>query len=346
VPIYEKLKTTSVFDERSIVDAIYLSNIRGNVFLSNLKNKKPSIIHDNGAWLPFHLKMFIYAKLLNIPFILSPHGMFESWAMSHKALKKTIAWHLYQKYILFLSDALVVNSEKEYSRIRSLGSKQPIAIIESGIDFSDVSCVGELKSKLLSKQALFLSRINPVKGILELIDAWSSSKALTEYKYVLNIYGNSDDHVYLDRVKNRIIELGIENYVFLKGPVYGAEKWDVYENHDFFILPSHCESFGIVIPEALFAGMPVITTTGTPWSILESKGFGKIVSLNCTELQKAIDGMVETLIKHNGLDQNFRNKTRDYVVENYSWPKITEKYIVFYEWLLSGKNLPEFVRLD
>jgi glycosyltransferase involved in cell wall biosynthesis len=46
-------------------------------------------------------------------------------------------------------------------------------------------------------------------------------------------------------------------------------KWDAYDRADLFVLPTYSENFGIVVAEALWAGVPVITTKGTPWSDLE-----------------------------------------------------------------------------
>jgi glycosyltransferase involved in cell wall biosynthesis len=41
----------------------------------------------------------------------------------------------------------------------------------------------------------------------------------------------------------------------------------ILRSADIMVLPTYSENFGIVVAEALALGVPVITTTGTPWKI-------------------------------------------------------------------------------
>lgn len=347
LPLYKLLKNSSCSQNFGLFHSdLALMDEPRKGLMSWLLSLRPNIIHDHGAWLPFHLKVFIAAKLCGIPFVLSPHGNFDAWAMSHKGLKKKIAWHAYQKHIIRFSAAIVVNSQLEYRRLRELGFNNCIAVIGNGVEFPRLCSDVKTESKAITRKALFFSRINPIKGVLELLSAWKNSQARVTHGYILNIYGNSDDAAYLARVSAAITELGLCDSVFLKGPVYGDAKWAVYEDHDFFVLPSHSENFGIVVAEALFSGLPVITTDGTPWRHLEALGLGKSVSLKDQSLRLAIDERIESLVAEGVLSVAFRTSARKYAVENFSWDKIAVKYLEFYRWMLNKGERPRFVRVD
>ena len=59
------------------------------------------------------------------------------------------------------------------------------------------------------------------------------------------------------------------------GALDDEKKWEAYARADLFVLPTYSENFGIVVAEALWAGVPVITTKGTPWAELECSASSK-----------------------------------------------------------------------
>ncbi len=77
---------------------------------------------------------------------------------------------------------------------------------------------------------------------------------------------------YEAKVKARVKELGLDDRFVFTGALDDDEKWDAYGRADLFVLPTYSENFGIVIAEALWAGVPVITTKGTPWGEIEGVG--------------------------------------------------------------------------
>lgn len=346
MPLYAQLNRESFGDFYLLHSDSIREGQKKIGLISWISKLRPDVVHDHGTWLPFHLKVFIAAKLFGVPFVMSPHGSIDAWAMAHKGMKKKIAWHGYQKYIIRFADAVVVNSQLEYLRLRELGFNNPVAIIENGVEFPQHPSVFESKPKEITRKALFFSRINPKKGILELLLAWKNSQARVAHGYTLNIYGNSDDAAYLALVSKRIVELKLSDSVFLKGPIYGEAKWTVFAEHDFFILPSYSENFGIVVAEALFSGLPVITTDTTPWQHLEALALGRSVSLKDQSLRLAIDERIETLVKDGGLSVGSRVTARKYVVENFSWTVIALKYVLFYEWILGKAEKPDFLMVD
>src|SRR5207248_3046583 len=120
------------------------------------------------------------------------------------------------------------------------------------------------------RTALFLGRIHPIKGLSLIIDAWAK---LRPRKWQLQIAG-PDEVGYRAELEKIVSAVSLSGAVHFSGPVHGEAKDRAFANADLFILPSFSESFGMVIGEALAHGVPVLTTTKTPWSKIAAEGCG------------------------------------------------------------------------
>jgi glycosyltransferase involved in cell wall biosynthesis len=293
-----------------------------------------SIIHAHGIWLKNIHYSIKFAVANGIPLVLSPRGMLQPWAKEHKAIKKRIAWLLYQYKDLKKVFAFHATSESEYESIRRNGFDQPVAIIPNGVNKLLVSQQAMPDKK--KKTVLFLSRIDVVKGLPLLLEAWSQLKN-DNWELVIagNDYGNhkSDMMAYANI-------LGISDSVKFLGPTYGADKELVFQTSNVFILPSYSENFGIVVAEALQYGLPVITTKGTPWSELVEHHCGWWIENTTQELLKALqDATCLSDQERNEMGE----RGRALIEEKYLWPAIAGKMLNFYEWLLQDGTKPDFV---
>jgi glycosyltransferase involved in cell wall biosynthesis len=78
---------------------------------------------------------------------------------------------------------------------------------------------------------------------------------------------------YRARLEAHAAQLGCQRVTFT-GPVYGQDKVDLLMRADLFVLPTQNENFGLVVGEALAAGIPAIVTNGAPWKGLETEDCG------------------------------------------------------------------------
>ena len=299
---------------------------------------KSDVIHQHGIWLRSSHEVTGAASSLNIPLIVAPRGMLEPWALNHSKWKKKFAWNLYQKRDLELATAFHATALSEAESIRRLGFKQPIAVIPNGVQLQEVRDQRlEIENRNSdTKTALFLSRINPKKGLPMLLDAW---KQLSPEGWRLIIAGN-DDSNHLPVVEAKIAEHGLKDQVRIAGPLFGEDKDEAYRNADLFVLPSYSENFGIVVAEALGYQLPVLTTTGCPWQELQTKDCGWWVEPTpegvLVGLRDALQTKPDELLA-------MGERGRHLVEESYLWPGIAERMAAFYEWVLNGGKQPEFV---
>lgn len=303
------------------------------------KVESVSLIHQHGIWLRSSHAVITFAHRKKIPLVVAPRGMLEPWAMNYRKWKKELAWQLYQKKDLQCATAFHATAYSEAESIRRLGFKQPIAVIPNGIDLPllkpEVSRSESSKSDI--RTVLFLSRINPKKGLPMLLDGW---KKVAPEGWRLIIAGN-DDSNHLPVLKQKIKELELSGQVEIVGPLFGDDKEQAYLNADLFVLPSYSENFGIVVTEALSYGLPVLTTTGCPWEELETERCGWWVEPTPDGIERGLKAALKNSSLQELQDMGLRG--RALVEKRYLWPAIASDMSFLYKWLLGRENQPDFV---
>ena len=317
-----------------------LNLLLGKIF-KEMKNNL--IFHDNGIWLPSNNTICNFAIKNKVKLLISPHGMLEPWSLKYKKLKKSLAWNTYQKRNLRSADIIHACSEMEAENILKLNLKKPIAIIPNGIDqqiknyiVNQVFCNGEKKDNYFFKNLLYIGRIHPKKGLINLLLA--TKDLLIRENWRLTIAGFPElnhDIILNDFVKKN----NLEDYVKILDPVSGKDLFDLYQSATYFILPSFSENFGLVVAEALNFGIPVIATKGTPWEILEKTNSGWWVQPKVEEIKKAINNAI--LLKES--EYLIMSENAKKLSENYNWEDISKRFLNLYIWMLGEGTKPDFV---
>lgn len=312
--------------------------------LNDLASKSAGgLIHSHGIWTLANHRAVSIASRFHLPIVIQPHGMLEPWAMQQKSIKKQIALAIYQRHDLLSAKLLVATSVMEYQSIRAFGLRQPVAVIPHGVDpVGDTSAASAGKDeggrqRTEPRSVLFLSRIHPKKGLLNLLKAWSIVK---REGWRLRIAGG-DEGDFLSEVVAEAERLGIGSTVEFLGELEGEAKRHAFESADLFVLPTFSENFGLVVAEALAYGVPVITTRGAPWAVLATEGCGWWIDVGVVPLVGALHEAME-------LDDEVRRsigrRGRDYI-RQFSWDRIACQMADVYRWLLGRGSRPATVEL-
>lgn len=307
-------------------------------FKQNLKLCQTDIYHGNGLWqMPVHV-MAKDAQNKQIPYIISPHGMLEPWALNAGKWKKKLALALYQRKDLESAACIHTTAKMEAENIRKLGFKNPIAVIPNGIDLNEfpIKNMQKINSK---KTILFLSRIHPKKGIEILIDAWSQLNLKLKADWQVEIAGNGEKS-YVEALQKEIQEKGLESEIRIVGPQYGEAKLAAYHRADLFVLPTYSENFGIVVAEALACGVPVITTKGTPWEELNKYNAGWYIEIGVASLILALNEALRLTERER---QEKGHNGRSLVENKYNIKAVAKQMIELYNWVLEKGDKPNFL---
>ena len=298
-----------------------------------LLNFQPDLIDVQGvfSWATFANKKFY--KIYKTPYIITPRGMLQTQALSHKKIKKYLFRILIENEHLHNARIIRTTSEIEAENVRKLGFKNPIAIIPNSVKISNLAT----EKKKSSFTLLFLGRLHPLKGLKILIDVWS--KLETKYSnWELKIAG-IDQNNYEKYLRDYVKFKDLKNVSFL-GSVFGDDKELLYRNSDLFILPSYTENFGLVVAESLVQETPVITTLNTPWNILKQSNSGWHIPLN----EKTMLKTIETAMNTSPVDLRKMGKNgRELIKNNFSINSMNDKIRQMYFWAINDSQKPNFI---
>lgn len=301
--------------------------------------RRRAIVHVHGLWRPELHWAVCEARAKGLPFALQPHGMLEPWALTHKGLKKRLAMRLYQRRDLEAAPLLVATAEAEYRAFRAQGLRNPVAIIPLGIDRVDEETSSH-RANPEERHLLFLSRIHPVKGLLDLIRAWARvSPAYPQWRLAI---AGPDEGGHLAKVLALAKSSGVAQSVRYLGMLQGEAKAAALRSADLFVLPTYSENFGLVVLEALAHGLPVITTRAAPWEDLLRHRCGWWTDVGVVPLTEALREAM-SLSDEARKAMGVRAKA---CAAQYAWGSIAQRMAEAYEWVLGQCARPSFVLLD
>lgn len=289
---------------------------------------RPDLVHVHSIWqLSLH-QAVVAARCKDVPYIIAPRGSIEVWSLRQKWLKKKLGLWLYQGRDLKRAVAIHVTAESEAEQARKLGLGQRLILSPNGVNVPD-SLPDWRQHEDGFRRAVFVSRIHYKKGLLNLVDAWARVRP---QGWKMEIVG-TDEVGYQRTVEERVAKHGLQDAFIFTGPLDDSQKWEAYRRADFFFLPTHSENFGIVVAEALYAGLPVVTTNGTPWRELQERNCGMWIDVSVDACERALKAMC-SLSDAERFAMGRRG--RELIERRYLWPAIGRQMVNEYRKLIGG----------
>jgi len=330
-------------------------------FRAALNGYAPDLVHTHGLWVYSSIATNQYRRRQKIPYVISAHGMLDPWAVRNSRWKKVVAHFFYEGAHLLEASCLRALCESEARAIRQHGLKNPIAVIPNGIDLPESGNlkVGSGNPPWCShvepgqKILLFLSRIHPKKGLVNLLRAWAqiekSEVRSLKSQWTLAIAG-WDQGGHEAELKQLCTELGISSAdirepqaanrqpsVLFLGPQFNDGKAACYAQCDGFILPSFSEGVPMVVLEAWAYNKPVLMT---PECNLPA-GFARGAAIRIeTDVNSIVHGLREFFQASDCQRQALADQGLRLAREQFAWPVVAREMAGLYEWLLGGGSKP------
>lgn len=319
-------------------DSVTPVNISNN-FRKFLNTHTYDIYHTNGMWLYINHLTCACAREKGKPYIITPHGMLYPEALARSTWKKWPLRKIWFDQDVREASCIHVTCEKEMENIRNLDYKGPIAIIGNPVT------VPQYTAKIFSSRektpspfwgVAFLGRLHPRKKVENLLSGvyFSAQKHVKVY-----IMGKGDDN-YEEFLKKETMRLGIADRVEFLGFINGKEKYERLGQIDALFVPSDMENFGMIIPEALIVGTPVMASLGTPWKSLNDECCGWWRDNSPESIAAVIDELYDMSVEKRKL---MGHRGRDYVLRTFSANKVASQMHLLYKWLNGETDKPDFV---
>ncbi len=245
------------------------------------------IIHLVAVYSFPTLPTLLLARHFRKPLLWSPVGSLLQWEGTRRRMGKRL-WVQSCRHVLPRRTFLHCASEEE-----SMGSGWAFPTLPRVVIPPAVSVPPAIPREHhpQSFRLLFLGRLDPIKGLEQLLDACALLRDWS-VPWTLVIAG-AGPSAYAQSLRDGVARLALSPRVTFRGAVSGQEKRQLFHESDVVLVPSHRESFCRVVAEALGESVPVIVSRAVPWREVERVGCGLQVDNTPTALAEAIRRMWE-----------------------------------------------------
>ena len=258
------------------------------------------------------------ARIKDIPYVFTYHTLLNRYThyVPGNVLSPKVA-EVASRVYCNLTDHIIAPTSRVKKELLSYGVEKPISVIPGGIDLQRFKnrSRGYLKTKLrLPKEAkilLYVGRLGKEKNVDFLLKAFKIIQNERKDTWLV-IAGDGPEKQSLESLTKKLKVT--DRCVFLS--VVGRDKIPlVYAGADLFVFASTTETQGLVVPEAMASGLPIVAVRDEAFEGMIVNGeTGFLVDENREEFAK----QVLLVLEDQGLREQLSESARKHVENHFS----------------------------
>jgi glycosyltransferase involved in cell wall biosynthesis len=278
----------------------------------------------------------------NVPYVIRPLGVLNRWGMENRRpFLKRRSFQMIELQILRRAAAIHYTTEAErleasvvHPGVAQLASFViPLPVDPPSTPVSAQDFTKRFPNAAGRKVILFMSRLDPKKGIELLLQAFVSVRE-GEPESLLIIAGDGEDR-YVQALRKLADELRISQDVLWTGHLGPAEKAAALAAATVFVLPSYSENFGIAAAEALAAGVPCVLSDKVALAEKVQQGISAII-VPCEVT--AIAQAVSQLLSQPEIQEQMSERGREVAAQYFSARAVGEALLDRYQSIILARN--------
>lgn len=303
------------------LNGVGIKRLRLDTLVTQLVSQNPDLLHlhANKA-LMTDISSFINL-FKKFPMVFNPHAGQFGTSFLGRLHNKTIG------KMSFVADLVLTVSEFEKDLLLKAGIKpKRLEVLPNGVNSEEFK--RERKNPFANSSikgrgiVLYVGRLNFNKNLDTLVRALKNLPGL-----VLFLVG--PDAGEKAALEGLIRDLDLKTRVFILGALSREEVIGAYQHADIFCLPSRNEAFGLVILEAMAAGLPVIASDLAVFKELIREGKNGLLFEVGNE--KALSEKLLRLTEDLLLGKRLVEGAKEIIKEKYEWESIITKLENYYQ---------------
>ena len=219
---------------------------------------------------------------------------------------------------LKMVDLVFTGSEFGLDQLRKLGREKPVVSTGIGIDMEEFQD-DPLSDEQKIWDGLFVGRMAPEKGVFDLLRIWR--KVVDEIPDARLAVVGKTVKPYYNEWLSMLKDMQLERNVSHLGELERKELIRTYYSSRVFVFPSKIEGAGIVIAEAMAAGLPVVA-----WNLPAYKTlYDKAPAFYLFDDNETMSAKVVELLKDINAARMVGLLNRSYAINKFSWRNVSRK---------------------